>query len=237
MDHASALKTQACEKYLLGELSPDLRDAFEEHYFGCAECAIQLRTTAELVGAAQRIFAAAPASTLAPTPAFDTQRVPRTAAWRNWFRPAIAIPVFATLLLLLAYQNFVTIPHLKQSATPRVLQMFSLISANTRGEEIPEYVARPDEPVGLFVDIPADAAYSTYQINLLAPNGKTTTLRSLNYAEAQKTQVVVINPANQPGKYSIIILGQSKPEHGIAAATVLARMQFTIAFSDRVQQH
>ena len=65
--------------------------------------------------------------------------------------------------------------------------MFSLISANTRGEEIPEYVARPDEPVGLFVDIPADAAYSTYQINLLAPNGKTTTLRSLNYAEAQKT--------------------------------------------------
>src|SRR5258708_18273126 len=65
MDHHLAVKSRACEKYLLGELSPDLRDAYEEHYFSCTECATQLRMAAELVGAAQQIFAQTPAPAVA----------------------------------------------------------------------------------------------------------------------------------------------------------------------------
>src|SRR5436189_6090277 len=61
MDHDQAVKSQVCEKYLLGELSPELRNAFEEHYFSCVECAMQLRTAAELIGASQQILARAPA--------------------------------------------------------------------------------------------------------------------------------------------------------------------------------
>src|ERR1700720_4998634 len=65
MDHDLAVKSQACEKYLLGELSADLREAYEEHYFSCAECATQLRMAAEMVGAGQRIFAQTPAPAVA----------------------------------------------------------------------------------------------------------------------------------------------------------------------------
>ena len=62
--------------------------------------------------------------------------------------------------------------------------MFSLISANTRGETVSEFTTQPNQPVGLYVDVPADAAYSTYGISLLIPR-ENDSLRSLSYAEAQ----------------------------------------------------
>jgi hypothetical protein len=221
MDHDQAVKSQVCEKYLLGELSAELRDAYEEHYFSCAECAMQLRTAAELIGASQQI--------LARTPAIgrNVHATSKRGGWFKWLQPAIAIPMLASLLLLVGYQNFVTIPHLKKTASPRVLPMFSLISANTRGETAPEFVTQPDQPLGLYVDVPVDATYSTYDIRLQDPNGKTMPLRSLSYAEAQKTQVVVVNPGKTAGKYSLRIFGRAKSEQGTATAE-LARLQFVV---------
>ena len=97
-------------------------------------------------------------------------------------------------------------------------------------------MTQPDEPLGLYVDVPADAAYSTYDLRLQDPNGRTIPLRSLSYAEAQKTQVVVINPGKTAGNYSLIIFGHTKPEQG-AASTELVRLQFAIAFGLKVLQH
>jgi Putative zinc-finger len=226
MDHDLAVKSQACEKYLLGELSPDLRDAYEEHYFSCAECATQLRIAAEVIGGGQQIFAEAPAASM--------RAVQERGIWSRWLRPAFAIPVMAALLLIVGYQNLVMIPRLKESQAPRVLPMFSLIAANTRGENVPELVAHPDEPVGLYVDVPADPAYSTYGLGLEEPSGKTIPLRSLNSAEAQKTQVVIVNPGKMAGQYVLVITGQTNPS---STPTELTRMQFNIAFTGQVLQH
>jgi hypothetical protein len=223
MDHDLAVKLQACEKYLLGELSSDLRDAYEEHYFSCAECATQLRIAAEVIGAGQQIFAETP--TVSP----PERAVPELGSWSRWLRPAFAIPVLAGLLLVVGYQNLVTIPRLKESQSPRVLAMFSLIAANTRGETVPEFVVHPNEPVGLYVDVPADRAYSTYDIGLQDPTGKTTPLRSISDAEAQKTQVVIINPGRRTGNYVIVVSGRAD-SGGVAAAKELARLQFTVEF-------
>jgi hypothetical protein len=232
MDHDLAVKSQACEKYLLGELSPDLRDAYEEHYFSCAECATQLRMAAELVGAGQQIFAQTPA----PAVATGTRVIQEPGGWLRWFRPAIAIPVLATLLLVVGYQNLVLIPQLKELRAPRVLPMFSLISANTRGETVPAFATQPNQAVGLYVDVPADAAYSTFEITLLDPWGKATPVRSLSYAEAQKTQVVVVNPGRISGKYILVISGQSNSRLASPRAE-LARIQFTIDFTSQFLQH
>jgi hypothetical protein len=231
MDHDQAVKSQACEKYLLGELSPDLRDAYEEHYFSCAECATQLRMAAELVGAGQQIFAQTPA----PAVATGARIVQESGGWLRWLRPAIAIPALATLLLVVGYQNLVLIPRLKESRAPRVLPMFSLISANSRGETVPAFTTQPNQAVGLYVDVPADAAYSSYGISVQDPSGKTIPLRSLSYAEAQKTQVLVINPG-AAGNYAVVVLGQAKSDVGSSTGKELARMQFTVVFSDKVQQ-
>jgi hypothetical protein len=225
MDHDLAVKSQACEKYLLGELSPELRDAYEEHYFSCAECATQLRIAAEVISAGQQIFAETPA------PAVLEHTMPELGIWSRWLRPAFAIPVLAGLLLAVGYQNLVIIPRLKESQSPRVLPMFSLIAANTRGERTPQFVARPDEPIGLYVDVPADPAYSAYDIRLQDPTGKTTPVRSISYAEAQKTQVVILNPDTRPGNYVIVISGRAASGEATAAAKELARLQFAIEFA------
>ena len=39
MDHTEATRELMTERYLLGELSPAQKDAFEEHFFSCGECA------------------------------------------------------------------------------------------------------------------------------------------------------------------------------------------------------
>jgi hypothetical protein len=48
MTHHDAVRTLATERYLLEEMSDIERDAFEEHFFSCAECADDLRA-AELM--------------------------------------------------------------------------------------------------------------------------------------------------------------------------------------------
>src|SRR5260221_4650415 len=53
MEHAEATESMAAERYLLGEMTPEDRDAFEEHFFGCGACATDVRDGAR-VGAAIR---------------------------------------------------------------------------------------------------------------------------------------------------------------------------------------
>jgi len=43
MDHSEAVREMAAERYLLDELEPEAREAFEEHVFDCPECALDLR--------------------------------------------------------------------------------------------------------------------------------------------------------------------------------------------------
>jgi len=64
MDHNEAIQLQAAEKYVLGELSPPLRDEFEEHFFDCQECALDVKAAAGFVDNARHVwrFAASPAA-------------------------------------------------------------------------------------------------------------------------------------------------------------------------------
>ena len=43
MTHDDAMKMMAAERYILGELEPSERDAFEEHFFDCTICADDVR--------------------------------------------------------------------------------------------------------------------------------------------------------------------------------------------------
>src|ERR1700730_4400894 len=43
MDHETAIRVQAAERYLLDEFSPEERTEFEDHFFGCSECADEVR--------------------------------------------------------------------------------------------------------------------------------------------------------------------------------------------------
>jgi hypothetical protein len=56
MDHETALRTSATERYFLGELTGQDRDGFEEHYFMCPECAEDVRALTVFAANAKAVF-------------------------------------------------------------------------------------------------------------------------------------------------------------------------------------
>jgi hypothetical protein len=120
MDHEVALKTHAVERYLLGEMPSSERDAFEEHYFACMECADEVRSAAVTV----RDMKAA-LRELEPAPKASSP------GWLSWLRPQVLVPTFAALSLavVVGYQNTVVVPDLK---APRSMGAAVILDGQTR---------------------------------------------------------------------------------------------------------
>jgi anti-sigma factor RsiW len=104
MDHVEAVKTLAIERYLLEEMTQEERDAFEEHFFSCAECADDAREAAAMREGVRGGLALAARATMERG---DGPRVvpmrPAAARWRS----SVALPWAAAALLAvgLGYQT------------------------------------------------------------------------------------------------------------------------------------
>ena len=173
MDHELVARQRMTERYLLGELDADARQEFEEHFFDCPDCALDVRAGALFVEQSKVLLADEPrlagASRPAPTP------VPAKPGWLaallGMFRPAFAVPVMAGLLAVLGYQNMVTYPQLKLALnSPRVLP-FASVNVGSWGAGGPTISIRPGEGFLLFARIPADG-YSRHVAELYNPAGK-----------------------------------------------------------------
>ncbi len=167
MDHAEVIRSQMTEKYLLDELDSLERDAFEEHFFDCPACAADVHAGALFVDHAKTVLAEeAVAERHAPVPSHARP------SWLSWFRPVFALPATAILLLVIGYQNAVTIPHLShQLNTPQVLP-FAAVNVGTYGSEAPAILTHPGEGFLVFVRIPPDAAFVRYTAELYDPERK-----------------------------------------------------------------
>src|ERR1700684_1771031 len=103
MDHHQATQLTAVEKYLLDELTPEVRDEFEEHFFDCQDCATDLRATASFMDAAKTEFRINPV----PKPGAASKNKSRLAfLWPS----ALVWSALAASLLVIAYQNAVVLP-------------------------------------------------------------------------------------------------------------------------------
>jgi hypothetical protein len=108
MDHTQAVRIDAAEKYLLSELTAEERDAFEEHYFSCSECADDVRVGAVFMDNARE--ALAPQRVVVEKPVRVTP-----SRWLRlfWPMPVGALAAAALLMIVSAYQGFVTLPRLR----------------------------------------------------------------------------------------------------------------------------
>ena len=59
-DHAFPDGERAAERYLLGEMSETEREQYEEHFFNCADCAADVRSTATFLDALRACLPPAP---------------------------------------------------------------------------------------------------------------------------------------------------------------------------------
>lgn len=207
MDHSEANRLMASEKYLLDELSPTEMEEFEEHLFGCHDCAMDVR--------AGSVFLAQGKAELASSPA-NAGRIPaevRPSHGFSWWRAAFAIPAMAILLIVVGYQNLVTYPALKgalaENRAPRILPAAALVSSATRGAEPTVVEVRADEPFLLPLDIPPQNAYQSYVVELQNPAGVVQWSLPVSSESVKNTLTIGAPGVDKAGRYEVIVLGRS----------------------------
>jgi hypothetical protein len=217
VNHQEAIAASAVEKYLLDEMPLAQRDDFEEHYFSCTECAADLRATAAFLDAAKQELRAGAIlrSRVAP---------PKTPWWAVFGKPVFLSAACASLLAVIAVQNFAVFPRLGTDA-PEVLPTLSLVGGNARGTEVSRLPLYGGGAFLLNVDIPAGESYSHYACELLAPNGTTLWRVAVSRDQARDTvSIRVPAMAAVAGTYTLVVQGMKS---GSESPTDLAHYRFT----------
>jgi hypothetical protein len=214
MDHGEAIQMMAAERYLLDELTADERDSFEQHLFECQDCALDLRAGAafmseakiQLSSIAKKPAASASASALHPG------RQPKKSLWSWLWQPAFALPAFAVMLGVIAYQNFSAIPSLRRAATEPRIAYSNPIHIGTRGSVHTTVQANRSQGFALSMELPQSATYSSYLFQLYDPNGKQFWTRTLSQSNPSEEDggIVSLSISSSgllPGSYTLAISG------------------------------
>lgn len=216
MDHNEAVRLNAAEKYLLGELSKEHHAAYEEHYFDCPACAEELKATVAFMESARQTVCRAAAQPVGDKE-LDRKDDP-VRSWFDWLRPSYAIPVLLALILCIGYQNGVTIPNLRRGAshpvTAEIVKSFSLMSIGARGQGASSLTVTvgPREDFGFDVDMPGNSP-TGYTCEIQDEAGKVLFTLPVSADEAKRSIHINISGGSlPPGKYSLVIFaGQSSP--------------------------
>jgi hypothetical protein len=243
MNHSEAVETMAVEKYLLDEMGPDARDAFEEHLFDCPECAMDVRAGDAFVTEAKVQLPAMVAGSVPQTESVKkaAKKVAKEKRdWFGWMRPIVLAPACAALLLVVAYQNIVTIPQLRiEGETPRLVPVEPLRGA-VRGDQHQKLTAVRGQGLAVPIDLlPADmpngTAYPSYAFVLVGPDGKTDWTATVavpvsSSAGTDAGQKALLIPAKmlREGTYTVTVAGVDAQ----GTRTPVERYVFDLALTD-----
>jgi hypothetical protein len=229
MEHSEAIQLMAAEKYLLDELSADVRDEFEEHLFGCHECAMDMRTASVFLEQGKTVLAE-------PEVAIVREKDKSRPGLFAWLRPAFAIPAMAALLLVIGYQNLVTLPQMTRSLKQltRPLNKPQLLPATTvhlltyGTNDSPPLVVHQGEGFLLNVIAPPDHRYPAYEADLSSPAGGVESVAIS--ASDDDTWPIEFPGANRPsGKYQVTV-------YGVTAGGQNVQVGGSVSFQLQVQQ-
>lgn len=241
MDHSDAVRLQAAEKYVLGELQGAARDEYEEHYFGCVECAADVKATAAFVAMSRAVFARDVAAV--PTREQSRQTAPAP-SWFERFRWAlVGVPALASLALIafVAYQSTVTIPKLKSEATLTAASTYNQpldlgAAALRRGGESANatpYEIDPRQGFAIHFDFTPPAPHqSAYVVQLKDPSGRLLFQVPMSDDSVDQSTSIAVpgGLVKGPGKYEVAFLA-ADPASGLPlAGAPAASFSITIAF-------
>jgi hypothetical protein len=211
MNHREAIEKMAAEQYLLDELAPEAREAFEEHVFDCPECALDLRAGAIFVHEAKSQLPTIAASS--PDSARAVKSGKRTGFWHALWRPVIVAPVFAGLMLVILFQNSITIPALRTATSEPRLVPLAPIHPATRGASHLTISADRAHGVALPVDLPVESGPDlavSYSFELGDPQGKAVWSTSIpapaqDSAASQRFSLVIPGSTLRNGTYTLTV--------------------------------
>jgi hypothetical protein len=213
MTHQQALDTMAAERYLLDEMTEIEKHAFEEHFFGCSDCADEVRLgeriRVEVRSGRESGFGTRDGKSHdSKTPERSTRDsnvidFNKRLAWR---RPSLLLPwaAAASIALAAGYQSLVVVPGLRQALSPQSLSPVMLREA-TRGSVPVVTVSSGQRFVTLGVDVMTqstrDIAY-----DLLNATGNTI-LSGRTPVPPSGVPLLLLLPADElgQGRYTLIV--------------------------------
>ena len=254
MDCKQAEDLQLAVKYVLGELPPVQRDEYEDHYIDCPQCAKEVYAAAALTDTAREVFRQEERGE-APAPVRDAGRdVARDGArggWlARWLRPAFAVPAFAVLLLVVAYQNTVTIPRAKLEAASGAGQVltasFTFPKTQTRGargggegvkagedageKEAFKVKVKPNESFGLRFDFNPPKTLDSYLCELQDESGRTLLQKAVPGTSIHhEVEIGIPGGLVKAANYSLVFHG-APGANGEGAREEVLRLGFSVEF-------
>jgi len=207
MDHTAVVREKMTERYLLNELQSEVRDEFEEHYFDCPECALDVSAGSQFVEHSKLVLA----ESSEPVPARATPRLdPVPRGWFPWLRPAFAAPALALLLAVVGYQNLVTYPRLQSDL--RQPQVLPAVPVNLGTYGAGETAVTAGKGLVLSLRIPPDGVFVRYTLELSNPAGKLESSFTIAPAAGQdQWSVTIPRITREAGTYTMAV-------HGVTAA-------------------
>jgi len=211
MDHQEALRLQAAEKYVLGDLPAGVREQYEEHYFDCPECAQDLKALAAFVTASREILEEGPSFSAIPARVSGAKQRADRMGWFRWLTPAITVPAMAALLAIIVYQNAAMIPAItKQAANRDRVQLITSsfrLQGTTRGETITKVVVAPHESFELNFDFTPSQLAQSYTGRLLDSADQEVLAFALNHEQSNKeVHLVVPSGKLHAGNYTLVFV-------------------------------
>ncbi|HYR30067.1 MAG TPA: hypothetical protein VEU30_16475 [Thermoanaerobaculia bacterium] len=188
MEHTDARTTNAAERYLLQEMHDPERDAFEDHYFDCSECAADVRDGAAMMAAGRQIAA-------------EGATVHQISGWRRrWLPQAAAASMIFGLLGFGAGTMRMAAPAISEIRT------YELQTETERASAADVLVIPAGEDAMISFPItPAEAARS-YVVTIQDADGKTRFSKPKSLDEA--IDHVYLSLRELPrGSYQLVIEG------------------------------
>lgn len=221
MDHEEAVTTQAAERYVLGELAQQEREAFEEHFFECTECARDVRAYAAFLANVRDV--------LREQESGMRRLIPIRAGSRALVPAALAAGLLLAAFTL--YLTAVRIPALEREiAALRAPQAYTaaFLRPVVRGEEQQIVLPAGAQFLGLAVDLPPAAAQPAYRCELTEESGLPAAAVELSAPAhpGEPLHLLLARAAIRPGRYTLVLR-----EAGGAGAEV-SRFRFLIRFEE-----
>ena len=222
MEHQEAKAMHAAEKYVLGEMTGELRDEFEEHYFTCTECALDVEAAAAFISASKEVFAsepvAAPAARQVPV---DAGRK-RTGTWRGWLKPLIAIPVVAALVAMTVYEGHKLRSRVPDPVATSSQDLVASADFGLRGGDRVESErtlvrVHQGETIGLHFDFTPSRTSNAYLGEVQDDAGRPLLQFSIPAERINKEVKFVVPPGRLgAGTYVLQVYGEETPRSAVA---------------------
>lgn len=225
MDHLEADRVEAAERYFLGELGPEERDAFEAHYFDCPVCASDVRSLSTFLdGARESLAKEKPAA---------TPRLRRTSV--SVIPWALAASLLAAVGLI-TYQTGVVVPRLERQieayGSIRPAQSFFLSVSRAEPQVV---TVRPgDRDVVVALSRSSAQSFASYECSLLDAAGAEVTRARLDAPPVDELQVLLPVSRLRAGAYVLKVAGLESG--GLAAPIEVARYHFVVRFEEGVRR-